>query len=185
VRKSLVLLKNDDAVLPLSKSTSKIIVAGASADNLGRQAGGWTTEWQGIDGNYGIVGTTILEGIKNTVSKETQIEYNKEGNFSIDSNSADVGIVVVGEKPYAEGWGDKDNPSLSAEDLLVIEKVKAKSKQVVVVIVAGRPLNIKAYAKNWDGIVAAWLPGSEGQGVADVLFGDHAFTGTLPVSWEL
>ncbi|MDP3954006.1 MAG: glycoside hydrolase family 3 protein [bacterium] len=185
VRKSQVLLKNKNSVLPLSKSLKKIIVAGSAADNLGRQAGGWTTEWQGIDGNYGILGTTILEAIKNTVSRDTDVEYNKKGDFSIRNNFADVGIIVVGEKPYAEGWGDIANPSLSPEDLLVIDKVKAKSKKVVVIMVSGRPLNIKEYTKNWDGVIASWLPGSEGQGVADVLFGDFAFTGVLPVDWEL
>jgi len=185
VRKSQVLLKNDDSVLPLSKSLKKIIVAGSSADNLGRQAGGWTTEWQGIDGNYGITGTTILEAIKNTVSEDTEVEYNKEGKFSSKNNLADVGIVIVGEKPYAEGWGDIANPSLSSEDLLVIDKVRAKSKKIVIIIVSGRPLDITKYANNWDSIIASWLPGSEGQGVADVLFGDFAFTGVLPVAWEL
>lgn len=185
VRKSQVLLENKNSLLPLSKSLKKIIVAGLSADNLGRQAGGWTTEWQGIDGNYGILGTTILEAIKNTVSKDTEVEYNRDGNFSIKNNLADVGIVVVGEKPYAEGWGDTANPSLSPEDLLIIEKVKTKSKKIVVIIVSGRPLNIKEHAKNWDAIIAAWLPGSEGQGVADVVFGDFPFTGILPVDWKL
>ncbi|MFA6161519.1 MAG: glycoside hydrolase family 3 protein [Patescibacteria group bacterium] len=185
VRKSQVLLKNKNSTLPLAKSSNKILIAGSAADNLGRQAGGWTTEWQGIDGNYGIEGTTILEAIKNTVSKDTNVEYNKKGDFSTKNNFADVGIVVVGEKPYAEGWGDIANPSLSPEDLSAIEKVRAKSKKTVVIIVSGRPLNIKEYAKNWDAIIAAWLPGSEGQGVADVLFGDFAFTGVLPVDWEL
>jgi beta-glucosidase len=185
VRKSQVLLKNKNSVLPLSASFRKIIVAGSAADNLGRQAGGWTTEWQGIDGNYGLAGTTILEAIKKTVSRETEVEYNKNGDFSASNNLADVGIVVVGEKPYAEGWGDRADPSLSSEDLSVIEKVEAKSKKTVVIIVSGRPLNIKEYAKNWDAIIAAWLPGSEGDGVADVLFGKFAFTGTLPVDWEI
>ncbi|HCC23160.1 TPA: beta-glucosidase [Candidatus Falkowbacteria bacterium] len=185
VRKSQVLLKNNQSVLPLSKSVKKIIVAGSAADNLGRQAGGWTTEWQGIDGNEGIVGITILEAIKKTVSADTEVEYDKEGDYSLENNLADVGIVVVGEKPYAEGWGDNANPSLSPEDLSAIENVKAKSKKIVVIIVAGRPLDIKEYAQNWDAIVASWLPGSEGQGVADVLFGDYAFTGKLPVAWEL
>lgn len=185
VRKSQVLLKNKNSTLPLAKSLNKIIIAGSAADNLGRQAGGWTTEWQGIDGNYGILGTTIFEAIKNTVVGNTEVEYNEKGDFSTRNNLADVGIIVVGEKPYAEGWGDIANPSLSPEDLSAIEKVKAKSKKIVVIIVSGRPLNIKKYAKNWDAIVAAWLPGSEGQGVADVLFGDFAFTGVLPVDWEL
>ena len=184
VRKSQVLLKNNNSLLPLSISLEKIIIAGSAADNLGRQAGGWTTEWQGIDGNNGILGTTVLEAIKNTVSKNTKIEYNKQGNFSLGNNLADVGIVVVGEKPYAEGWGDNSNPSLSPEDLAAIAKTKAKSKKIVVVIISGRPLNISSYSKNWDSIVASWLPGSEGKGVADVLFGLYQFTGTLPVQWN-
>ncbi len=185
VRKSQVLLKNKNSVLPLSKSLNKIVVAGASADNLGRQAGGWTTEWQGIDGNYGILGTTILEAIKNTASKNTEVEYNEKGDFSMENDFADVGIVVVGEKPYAEGWGDSEHPSLSEVDLLAIQRIKAVSKKVVVVIVSGRPLDINKYYRDWDAIVAAWLPGSEGQGVADILFGDYPFKGTLPVAWEL
>ena len=178
VRKSLVVLKNENAVLPLSKSTATFIIAGSAANNLGRQAGGWTTEWQGIDGNSGLVGTTILEAIKASVSTSTKI---------IDDENilADIGIAVVGEKPYAEGWGDVSNPSLSAEDLATIEKVKAKSKKIIVVIVSGRPLDIKKYISEWDGVVAAWLPGSEGCGVTDVLFGDFPFVGRLPVEWEL
>ena len=180
----IIKLKNKNSILPLPVSLSKIIVAGSAADNLGRQAGGWTTEWQGIDGNFGISGTTIFEAIKNTVSKDTEIEYNQQGDFSAGNKLADVGIVVVGEKPYAEGWGDIANPSLSPEDLSAIEKVKAKSKKIVIILVSGRPLNIKEYSKNWDAIIAAWLPGSEGQGVADVLFGDFSFTGTLPIVWE-
>ncbi len=184
VRKSQVLLKNNDLILPLKKSLDKIIVAGSAADNLGRQAGGWTTEWQGIDGNYGLVGTTILTGIKNSVDSSTVVEYNQQGNFSTTTPQADVGIAVVGEKPYAEGWGDNANPSLTTEDLLTIEKVRSKSKKLVVIIVSGRPLDIAASSKEWDGIIASWLPGSEGQGVADVLFGLFPFTGTLPIEWN-
>jgi beta-glucosidase len=185
VRKSQVLLKNTNSVLPLSVSFNKIIVAGASADNLGRQAGGWTTEWQGIDGNYDISGTTILEAIKNTVSRNTEVLFDEKGNFSTGNGLADVGIVVVGEKPYAEGWGDNANPTLSSEDLLAIEKTKEKSKKIIVVIISGRPLDISSYSKDWDGIVASWLPGSEGEGVTDVLFGLYPFTGILPVNWVI
>ncbi|MDP2741658.1 MAG: glycoside hydrolase family 3 protein [bacterium] len=185
VRKSQVLLKNENSALPLSKSLNKIIVAGSSADNLGRQAGGWTVEWQGVDGNNDIFGTTILRAIKNTVSKNTEVEYNKLGNFSVGNNLADVGIVVVGEKPYAEGWGDDANPSLSPEDRLAIEKTKTKCKKLVVVIISGRPLDTKGYIQEWDGVVAAWLPGSEGEGVSDVLFGDFPFLGRSPVEWPL
>jgi beta-glucosidase len=185
VRKSQVLLKNENSALPVSTSIGKIIVAGASADNLGRQAGGWTTEWQGIDGNFGIKGTTVLQGIKNIVSKNTQVEFNAKGDFPIENNLADIGIAVVGEKPYAEGWGDKNDLSLSKEDLQVIAKVKEKSKKIVVVIISGRPLDITSNSKNWDAIVASWLPGSEGEGVSDVLFGLYPFTGVLPLEWKI
>lgn len=183
VRESLVLLKNNNAV-PISKNTPKILVAGSAADNLGKQSGGWTIEWQGIDGNW-IPGTTILQGIRNLASPSAKVEYNLNGNFSGREKLADIGIAVVGENPYAEGWGDNANPSLSAEDLAAISNLKKISKKIIVIIISGRPLNIKEYAKNWDAIIAAWLPGSEGQGVADVLFGDFAFTGILPVDWKL
>lgn len=185
VRKSQVLLKNTKATLPLPVSVKKLVVSGASANNLGRQAGGWTSEWQGIDGDTSITGTTILEGIKETVSADTIVEYNQNGDFAASGELADIGIVVVGEKPYAEGWGDNPNPSLSPEDLSAIEKTKAVSKKLVVVIVSGRPLDISAYSEDWDAIVASWLPGAEGGGVADVLFGLHPFIGTLPFSWEI
>ncbi|MDP2586670.1 MAG: glycoside hydrolase family 3 protein [Candidatus Komeilibacteria bacterium] len=184
VRKSLVLLKNNNAAVPISKNISKILVAGSAAHNLGKQAGGWTVEWQGIDGNW-LPGTTILDGLKKSVSANVKVEYSLSGDFSAQNNLADVGIAVVGENPYAEGWGDNNNPSLSAEDLSAINNLKQKSKKIVVIIISGRPLNIKEYTKDWDAVIAAWLPGSEGQGVADVLFGDYPFTGTLPIDWDL
>lgn len=184
VRKSLVILKNNDHLLPLSKTADKIIVAGSSADNLGRQAGGWTVEWQGIDGNW-IAGTTILSGIRQMVSPTTQVEYDQAGNFKNLTSLADVGIAIVGEKPYAEGWGDNPHPTLTGDDLITIEKVKRASKKIVVIIVSGRPLDIKPYQDDFDAVIAAWLPGSEGAGVADVLFGDYPFTGKLPVKWDI
>lgn len=183
VRKSLVLLKNDRRIVPISKKTPKIFVAGSAADNIGKQSGGWTVEWQGIDGNW-IPGTTILKGIQNMASPQTNVEYDLNGQFDVQNGLADIGIAVVGEKPYAEGWGDAENPSLSAEDLATISNLKKSSKKLVVVIVSGRPLNISDAVKEWDAVVAAWLPGSEGQGVADVLFGDDPFTGTLPMDWD-
>lgn len=182
VRKSLVLLKNEEKILPISRNSGRIIIAGSAADNLGRQAGGWTVEWQGVDGNA-ISGTTIYEGIRKTVSKDTKIEYDKEGNFGAEKKPADIGIVIVGEKPYAEGVGDSEHPSLNAGDIAAIEKVRNSSRKIVVILVSGRPLDISPYAGKWDAIIAAWLPGSEGQGVADVLFGDYPFVGTLPVEW--
>lgn len=183
VRKSLVLLKNNNAV-PISKNASKILVAGSAANNLGRQSGGWTVEWQGIDGNW-IPGTTILDGIKNSVSGDSKVEYSMDGNFSMLEERAEAGIAVVGESPYAEGWGDSKNLRLSKQDIEAINNLKKNSEKLIVVIVSGRPLDIKEYVNDWDVVVAAWLPGSEGQGVADVLFGDYNFTGILPVVWDL
>lgn len=184
VRKSLVLLKNENDALPIRKDARRILVGGSGADNLGKQAGGWTVNWQGGQGNL-ITGTSILAGIMATVSENTEVEFDREGAFSPDRGKADVGIAVVGEDPYAEGWGDRDNPSLSQEDLAAVEKIKAVSNRVVVVILSGRPLDIKGVAGDWDAVVAAWLPGSEGEGVSDVLFGDYPFVGTLPLPWQL
>lgn len=183
VRESLVLLKNNQTV-PLAKNTSNILVAGSAANNLGKQMGGWTVEWQGIDGNW-VPGTTILQGIQAAVSPSVEVEYNLTGHFPNQTTLADIGIAIVGENPYSEGVGDKAHPELSAEDLATITNLKKVSRKVVVIIVSGRPLDIKQYVANWDAVIAAWLPGSEGQGVADVLFGDYNFTGTLPVEWEL
>ncbi len=183
VRKSLVALKNN-GVLPITKSTGNILVAGSASSNIGQQSGGWTVEWQGVDGNW-IPGTTILQGVQEAVSAKTKVEHDKEGNFSAKQALADIGIAVVGEKPYAEGWGDNAQPQLTDEDLATIAKLKKLSKKIVVVIISGRPLDIDQYSKDWDAVVAAWLPGSEGAGVADVLFGEYPFTGKLPVKWEL
>ncbi|USN52652.1 MAG: glycoside hydrolase family 3 C-terminal domain-containing protein [Candidatus Nomurabacteria bacterium] len=183
VSESLVSLKNNK-VVPISKKTPKIFVAGSAANNIGMQSGAWTVEWQGIDGNW-IPGTTILKGIQDKVSSSTKVEYSLVADFAETSGLADIGIAVIGERPYAEGWGDIESPTLSSEDLMTIAKLKRVSKKVVVVIVSGRPLNIKDFVKDWDAVIAAWLPGSEGQGVADVLFGDKPFVGVLPIIWDL
>lgn len=185
VRKSMVLLKNQNNILPLNKNISQILVAGSGADNLGRQYGAWTVEWQGVDGNWVPAGgTSILQGIREALAPHENVLYDRDANFTL-ANKAPVGIAVVGEKPYAEGWGDSNNLTLSNEDLKIIKKVKAASDKLIVIILSGRPLDIKNEAKNWDGIIAAWLPGSEGQGVADVVFGDYEFSGTLPLEWDL
>lgn len=183
VASSAVLLKNDDTLLPLSGASGKILVAGSGADNVGRQSGAWTVEWQGVDGNWMPGGTSILQGIRQTVSSETTVEYAKDGDFNQTSGKADVGIVVVSEKPYAEGWGDNANPTLDKADIDAIHRVKALSNKLVVVILSGRPLLITDQIKNWDAVIAAWLPGSEGDGIADVLFGNAGFSASLPVTW--
>ena len=182
VAKSLVLLKDDASVLPIQKSTKLIRVVGSSADNVGRQMGGWTVEWQGIDGNWLEGGTSILAGIR-AHAGNTKVEYDVQGNFKEINTIADLGIAVVGEKPYAEGWGDKEYPILDNEDLEAIKKLQAVSKKVVVVVVSGRPLLVTNEISSWDAVVMAWLPGSEGGGVADVLFGNKPFTGKLPLPW--
>jgi len=184
VSESLVVLKNEKQLLPISKYLKKIYVAGAGADNLGMQLGGWSVEWQGIDGNW-TPGTTILEGIRETVSTQADLLYSKDGNFDNKEGLADVGIAVVGENPYAEGWGDQENLFLNEKDLETIEKLRNNSKKIIVIIISGRPLEIKNEIKNWDAVVAAWLPGSEGGGVADVIFGLQPITGKLPVDWPL
>lgn len=182
VAQSLVLLKNEDATLPIAANAKHIRVAGSAADNIGRQMGAWSIEWQGVDGNWPEGATSILSGIRDNVGRGTLVDYDRLGIFT-DAARADVGIAVVGEKPYAEGWGDKEYPVLDAEDLQAIKNLQATCDKVVVVIVSGRPLLIKNEIDSFDALVAAWLPGSEGAGVADVLFGDKPFTGTLPLPW--
>jgi beta-glucosidase len=184
VAQSLVLLKNEEAVLPIQENVQHIRVAGGAADNVGRQMGAWSIEWQGIDGNWPVGATSILAGIQEqAASRDIGVEYNRLGSFSTERNKADIGIAVVGEKPYAEGWGDKEYPTLDAEDLLAIKNLQASSEKVIVIVVSGRPLLIADEVDSFDGLVSAWLPGSEGVGVSDVLFGDKPFTGKLPLSW--
>lgn len=182
VAKSLVLLKNDNDLLPIKKNAT-IKVAGSAADNIGKQAGAWTVEWQGIDGNWLLGATSILSGIQEVTGDNSKIEYSQDGEFPKNTPVSDIGIAIVGESPYAEGWGDNIRPSLSDEDLKTIENLKKVSKKVIVVLVTGRPLIITDEIENWDAVVVAWLPGSEGAGVADVLFGDKLFTGSLPLPW--
>jgi beta-glucosidase len=181
VRASLVLLKNEGGILPLAKSGSRIFVAGKSADDVGNQAGGWTIHWQGSSGDV-IPGTTILEAIRATVAPGTPVTYAADAS-GLDA-SHDVAVVVVGERPYAEWIGDRtDGLGLDAEDLETLAAVKRSGVPAVVVLVSGRPLVVAEQLPDWRALLAAWLPGSEGQGVADVLFGDFAPTGTLPMSW--
>jgi beta-glucosidase len=181
VRQSLVLLKNANNVLPLPTANAKIFVAGKSADNIGLQSGGWTVSWQGGSGAT-TPGTTILQGIRNTVAASTTVTFNQTG-AGIDS-SYRVAIAVVGETPYAEGAGDRPGSmSLDNTDLNTINTLRNAGVPVVVVLVSGRPLDIAAQLGNWNALVAAWLPGTEGQGVADVLFGVAQPTGKLPMTW--
>ena len=178
VRKSMVLLKNKDGILPLPKEGKTIIVAGRGADNIGMQSGGWTISWQGDMGQT-TDGTTILDAIKSAVSPGTVVEYTPDGT----AYTGDLAVVVVGEKPYAEMQGDRKDLKLDKEDLNVIKRFKENNIPVVVVLLSGRPMIITDEIEKWDGLIAAWLPGTEGSGVADVLFGDYNPTGKLSFSW--
>lgn len=181
VRESLVVLKNAGNVLPLAAANNRIFVAGKNADNIGQQSGGWTISWQGGSGTT-TPGTSILQGIRNTVPSSTIVTFNPTGS-GIDS-SYRVAIAVIGETPYAEGAGDRPGSmSLDSTDLNTINTLRGAGVPVVVVLVSGRPLDIAAELPKWNAFVAAWLPGTEGQGVADILFGVAQPTGKLPMTW--
>jgi beta-glucosidase len=180
VRESQVLLKKRDKLLPLAKQNLKIHVAGRSADNLGLQCGGWTLSWQGGSGNF-ITGTTIYKGLQQVAPHNTY-------TFSSDATGgegADIGIVVIGEFPYAEYDGDigSIDSILVQQDIEAVKKMKSYGIPVIVVLVTGRPINISDVYPYADAIIAAWLPGTEGQGVADVIFGDYMPTGRLSHTW--
>ena len=182
VRKSVVLLKNDSRTLPLSKNLNRILVAGKTADDLGYQCGGWTITWHGGTGNT-TIGTTILQGIRNAVSPETVVTYDRNGN---SDHEADLAIVVVGETPYAETKGDivgTKTLHLDETDQKTIEDVKKLGIPMVIVLISGRPMIITEELNQSKAFIAAWLPGTEGQGVADILFGDYSPSGKLPCSW--
>lgn len=183
VAASAVLLKNESNTLPLSHQTGRILVAGSGADNVGRQSGAWTVEWQGIDGNWLPGGISVLQGIKQVARSNSVVEYEKDANFNSTSAKADVGIAVISEKPYAEGWGDNAYPTIDTADKLVINHLKEVSHKVILIIISGRPLLINEQIAQADAVVAAWLPGSQAEGLADVLFGDQPFTAKLPLSW--
>ncbi|WP_232663677.1 glycoside hydrolase family 3 protein [Pseudonocardia sp. TRM90224] len=180
VRESQVLLKNEGNVLPLAKDGNAVFVAGKNADDIGHQLGGWSITWQGESGPT-TKGTSVLEGIKSVAGPTTKIQYSKDGS-GIDS-SYKVAVAVIGEKPYAEYEGDRDTLPLDADDLATLKKLEASGVPVVVVLVSGRTMDIAAQLPSWKAFVAAWLPGTEGAGVADVLFGDHKPSGKLPMTW--
>ncbi len=180
VSESLVLLKNSNQVLPLKKNLKRIAVAGKAADDLGMQCGGWTIDWQGKTGNVTTGGTTLLAAIKKTVGSGTEVIYSADGS---DLGSPDVVIVTIGEQPYAEFKGDRQDLTLAPEDAALIAKVKATHVPVVTLLYSGRPLVLGAALEQTDAFVAAWLPGTEGEGITDVLFGDRAFVGKLPRLW--
>lgn len=180
VRQSLVLLKNERRALPFSKTAARVHVGGRSADDIGNQCGGWTIGWQGKSGDVTTGGTTILKAVQQAVSPRTKVTYSKDGT---GAEGATVGLVVIGETPYAEMIGDRTDLRLAPEDVAAVENMKRAGIPVVAVLLSGRPMIIDDVLSKCDAFVAAWLPGTEGQGVADVLFGDFRPTGKLSVSW--
>jgi beta-glucosidase len=184
VRESLVLLKNEAQTLPLSKETKKIVVVGEHANSAGLQSGGWTIHWQGTNRNYKGA-TTILDGIKK--HSKGEVVYDKDATKK--HFDADVAIIVVGENPYAEFFGDIGHESnqlkltLTKEHQQYIKTYQEKGVKTIVVLVSGRPLVVTNQIEKSDAFVAAWLLGSEGDGVAEVLFGEYNFKGKLPHSW--
>ena len=193
VRESLVLLKNNQNLLPLSPKLT-VLVAGDAADNIGKQSGGWTITWQGTDNkNSDFPGaTSIFAGIDNVITQAGgKAILSANGEFEL-AQKPDVAIVVFGEEPYAEGNGDIDNVEYQRgdkRDLALLKKLKAQGIPVVSVFISGRPMWVNAELNQSDAFVAAWLPGSEGNGIADVLFTDtegkvnHDFVGKLSFSW--
>ena len=179
VRKSIVLLKNENKLLPIGKSGKKITFVGEHADNIGYQCGGWTITWQGGSGDI-TPGTSILDAFKSTVRETNDISYSIDGEDIPDS---DIIIAVIGEKPYSEGWGDRKSLDLSKENKKILKRVKEKNLPYLIILVSGRPMLIEDEIKDCDAFIAVWLPGTEGAGIADVIFGDHAPTGKLSMSW--
>lgn len=180
-RESLVLLKNEGSILPLKKSTN-ILLLGPGADNVALQNGGWTIEWQGTMDKTKAKGTSILQGIKQIGTGNVYTDIK-------DSAKADVVVVVIAERPYAEGIGDNrllslNSPTSLSENITALNQAKNTGLPMVVILLSGRPMIVTSEINYWDSFIAAWLPGSEGgRGIADVLFGDYDFTGKLPVTW--
>jgi beta-glucosidase len=181
VRESIVLLKNDARFLPLSRGTRRILVAGKNADDLGSQLGGWSITWQGGSGTT-TKGTTILQGLRDAVSPASHITYDPDGLRA--GEGFDVAIVVIGETPYAETKGDRPGSlGLDPRDIGLLERLHEAGLPVIAVLVSGRPLVVTDELPEWKAALEAWLPGTEGAGVADVIFGAFSPTGKLPVSW--
>ncbi len=179
VQQSAVLLKNANNALPLNKNLPRLLVAGAAADDVGYQCGGWTISWMGSPGPI-TEGSTILDGVNECVGPETAVCYSADGRFE---EAAEVGLVVIAEEPYAEGMGDRADLRLTEEQQALITRVRQQVDKLVVVLLSGRPLIVTEPLADWDSFVAAWLPGSEGGALAALLFGERPFSGKLSFHW--
>jgi len=186
VARTLVLLKNERDALPLrSDGTQTVLVTGSGADSVGVQSGGWTIEWQGSTASL-TPGTTVLEGLEAGFGPGTTLLHSPRGRFTGPNGKplrAEVGIAVVGEPPYAEWLGDSADLALPSRELALVAHLRAQVDTLIVVLLTGRPVVLDGILEIADAVVAAWLPGSEGDGVTDVLFGARDFVGRLPYSW--
>jgi beta-glucosidase len=180
VQESLVLLKNERESLPLSKQVRHLHLVGPAADDLGLQCGGWTISWQGSTGAVTRGGTTLLQAVRGTVSARTRVTHSVD---VAEGTEADVIVVVLAEPPYAEMMGDRKDLNLPEDQRALVRRARATGKRVVTVLYSGRPLILGSALEDSDAFVAAWLPGTEGQGIAEVLFGDYRPTGRLPRVW--
>ncbi|MGA9924896.1 MAG: glycoside hydrolase family 3 C-terminal domain-containing protein, partial [Isosphaeraceae bacterium] len=180
VQKSLVLVKNEKSTLPLSKHARRLVLAAQAADDLGIQCGGWTIAWQGKTGNVMRGGTTLLTAVRQAVGPNTEVTHSADGSGVA---GADAVIVAIGERPYAEMRGDRKGLSLPRADLSVLKTAKEAGVPVVTVVFSGRPVLLGPVLESSDAVLAAWLPGTEGHGIADVLLGDVKPTGKLPHTW--
>ena len=178
VSESAVLLKTGKDVLPIHASTTRVLLAGPAADDIGIQSGGWTITWQGSAGAT-TLGVTLRGALNDRIGGN--LRYDPNGAFPAGT-TADVGIVVVAERPYAEGVGDTATLALPADDVALVAKMRPLVKRLVVVVFSGRPMILGDVAAA-DAVVEAWLPGSEATGLADVLLGDQPFVGTTPYTW--
>lgn len=179
VRKSLVLLKNNNNLLPLSKTPDYLVVSGSHANNIGLQCGGWTVEWQGASGAI-TRGTTVFQAMRKVVPSSDHLIYTEDASEYFFASAA---VIVIGEQPYAEGAGDRKDLKLPDSDVQMIKSLKASGVPVVLVLMSGRPMILSNVIDDCDAVIAAWLPGTEGDGIADVLFGDFKPTGKLSHSW--
>lgn len=189
VRESLVLLKNEEVngmnAFELLRDADFVTVEGSAAYDIGRQCGGWTITWQGMSGKI-TTGTTIVEAVYAEIGDHAAVKHSVDGSLAEETNAI---IAVFGELPYAETDGDRDDSAdVAAADVRMLEGLKENLEgkediPVIGIVIAGRPIDISAYEDMFDVIIMAWLPGTEGQGVSDVLFGDYDFTGTLKYDW--
>jgi beta-glucosidase len=179
VAESAVLLKTSPNLLPIAETGKSVLLAGAGADDIGIASGGWTLNWQGGPGDV-TAGTTLKEALEAELG--ASLTFSADGSFA-GGTKADIGIVVVAERPYAEGVGDSPTLELPAGDLAVLARVRPMVDKLIVVVISGRPAMIGSFSSSVDAIVAAWLPGTEGAGLADVLLGTRPFSGTTPYTW--